>query len=176
MAYIPYGTTNGGYTVKQLVGNTVTSTFADGTKSTPVENINWREDYTLVSESPSEVVLTSTTGAGLTSPSKIKLAQKSVKDVFASSSLDCTCLPSMKKGQQIMISLEELYSAIGDIDQGEFPLVGWVCLRIPTHPAVTATCVANFVQKLIGTLMATDSTNSSSHLGRVLRQKLDPTR
>lgn len=174
MAFTPTSYTQRGWAVAQKSVDTVTSTCPNATKNITVANLNWSTDYSTKSESASECEVINITGTSLTAPAIVRIGYKDIKDVYANTRLTPTKLAN-KAGVQVMVSLEELYSASNTTtgEEGDLPVKAWLCLCMPTHPSANTTLLESSIKRTLGALFATDATDTSL-LQHIIRQKLNP--
>lgn len=176
MAFTPISYTTGNWSVSQKTVDTTTTTCPNATKSITISNMNWKTDFSTKSETPAETQVINITSDSLSAPAVCRLAYKDIKDIYASTALNPSKL-ALKTGVQIMVSLEELYKATNSEtgEEGDIPVTGWLCLRMPTHPCCTTTLLKGAMQRILGALYATDDSTNQTLLQHLIRQKLNPT-
>lgn len=176
MAFTALNYTVGDWTVNQKTIDTPTTLYPNATKTITVANMNWSKDYSTKSEDVGECDVINVTGTTLTSDAICRCCYKEVKDVYNNTNLVPSKLAN-RAGVQVMVSLEELFSSKNSKtgEEGDLPVVGWLCLRLPTHPSSTTALLQGAMERILGALFATDDATNETLISNIIRQKLNPT-
>lgn len=152
--------TNGNFTISDKI----TDTLAATPKNISVPDLDFSNDFDLVSGNNNTAVYQNITGAGIQAPECIKYAVTDIADCYAN--LNGLVLPNSKaastKAVQVMVEVTALYKAENSVS-GEvldIPLKGRLVLRIPTLDIVEQSMIEDFVGRVISAAYATGGTNS----------------
>lgn len=156
------------------VGNSNTATSpVTGARSLVPEPINFGADFRVVKESANEVVLANLV-APLGQPEKIRIAWTEVPDVFKGSDLDppsTSTNGALKKGCSILVQM----TGVGSDGSALYPYSAHLVLKVPYGPSTSAANIITMVQRLLGTLYATQATTPNTRLESLMRGAITPT-
>jgi hypothetical protein len=152
------------------------TTPATGTRILNPAPINFGADYRIISESPSEVILTNLTSpAG--APETVRIAFSDVTDIFKGSKLASTSqtIDSTvdRRGLSLLVQING--SLLNGSDpQTLFPYSANIVLKLPLGCNPDDTTVGEILPRLLGHLYGTKDTTISSRINALVRGALAP--
>ena len=138
--------TQANWTVESLYNDTTAQT-----KNVIVPTLDYPVDYHKTQDEPTEAIITNVTGDEITSMETIRYGTSVVNNVYAGTNIDVASMPSMKKGVQTLVEINEVYRATNSVTGQEIdlPCKGRIVLRFPTHSCVTDALVKDLLSRTI---------------------------
>lgn len=157
---------------------TVKSLYTDSTstaKTMSLPDLTYSSDYAKSADEPNEAIITNTTGGEISPMESIRYGTSVVQNVYSGTNIDIACMPSMKKGVQTLVEINEIYRATNSVTGQEIdlPCKGRIVLRFPTHSCVTADLVKDLLYRTIAASLNKGSVDATRQV-EVARGSLMP--
>lgn len=161
------------------VGNwTVESHETDSistTKNIAVADLDYSHDYSLQSDTGSEVRLLNTSGSTLEPVERLRYAKEKVNDIYRNlDTLKASQLPS-PVGTRLLAEGIYLLSASNTVSGAELtvPIRVWTCIETSTHNTITSQALEWALKRHVSSVFGTGETNGAM-LTRMARGDLNP--
>lgn len=147
-----------------------------GTKNVAVPDLSYATDYSVTSNTGSEVRLMNTSGTALEPVERLRYGKDRVADIYRNlDTLKVSQLPS-PVGIRLLAESTFILSATNSVtgQELEVPIRVWTCIETSTHNAITGEALEYATKRHIASLFATGSVDATM-LTRMARGDLNPT-
>lgn len=162
--------TVGNWTVASHEQDTISNT-----KNIAVADLDYAHDYSLKSDTGSQVSLLNTSGSALEPVERLRYGKERVNDLYRNlDTLKVSQLPS-PVGIRLLAEGTYLLSASNSVSGAELtvPIRVWTCIETSTHNTVTTAALEWALKRHISSLFGTGETNGTM-LTRMARGDLNP--
>lgn len=144
-------------------------------KSTTIPDLDY-SDFAVVSESPSEVIL-----SNLTSPidrtETIRYAIQGINDVYNNTDIDSSVKAASHKGISLVCQVNDIYSYTDETDPSsariDLPVSAHLVIKVPKSTYITADDYLAVAQRAFSAIFGTGSA-TSAQLQLLLRGAINP--
>lgn len=162
--------TTGNWTVASLTQDTISQT-----KNIVATDIDFANDYTIASASPSEVVLQNKTGNALTPMEQIRYGRTNLADIYRNTDITPAMRDQNKTGLRLLSEVTFKIKATNSVsgDEELLPFRGWVVLETPKSDLVTADAIAYLQQRVVSAMYETGKVDETL-VANIARGDLNP--
>lgn len=151
------------------------------TKNVAVPQLSYAKDFSVKTETPSEVVITNVTSP-LDQPETIRFAVQNVKDIYNGTAVDPTAMSVSRNGLSLVVQVNDILRVTpteGEAcccGQGymDFPISTHIVVRTPVAQYIDADTVMTVVKRNISALFGEGADVTSARLNQMLRGALKP--
>lgn len=138
--------------------------------------LNFKSDYRVKSDEPSEAVIANITSP-IDRPESFRFAMTNVADIYKGSGIDSGFYSPSRKGISLLCQLNDVYkyddSADSTFKAQYLPISGHIVLKAPCNEALTDDMISTFVGRLVAGLY-NSGVLTSDRLKAMLRGSLLP--
>lgn len=142
----------------------------------PVAVLNWKADWRVKENEPSEVILTNLSSP-VDRPERFRVGMSDIKDIYRNSGIDATLFAPSRRGVSVLCQLVDTWSITDDSDSSyevALPVEAHVVLKLPANELITADMIKAFLGRMCSGLFETGSI-ASDRIKAIVRGSLLPT-
>lgn len=145
----------------------------------PVPTLSYAKDFSVKSETPTEVVLTNTTSP-LDQPETLRFAIQNISNIYSGTGIDPAMASVTKRGVSLVVQLNDILRITPDADAADccctavtdLPISTHIVIRTPLNSNISADTILSVVERNIAALF--DGKVASDRLNAMLRGALKP--
>jgi hypothetical protein len=145
------------YTVGNWTVDSLTTDSISTAKTPSVPDLDYGNDYTVISDEPTEARLANTTGSGLMPAEYLRYGRTNVNDAYAQFDVPMQQQLPNKRGVRTLCEVQYLLKATNSVSGAEYllPMRGWICLQTPTADMVAPQALKDLLKRTIAAAFGT---------------------
>lgn len=141
-----------------------------------IPSLNWKADYRVVDDGPTEAVVTNIT-APISQPEKFRFAHNNITDIYRGTGIDPTMYYASRRGTKFLVQMTNVARVTDSADTSYEALLPFSChivVSVPNAEIITSDMVMNEIYRMLGGLWTTTATGRYNNVDGLLRGALLP--